>query len=259
MSQALWNAVNAITRSTTDDTNRHPDEEWIVELKDQTTGWCDVADYRGATIKNGTIPSLWDQAEMALHKASKQVDGTRSHLSTRSPADVALMEMMLTIRELVDPEVRLRLWNWKQKRYSEPIAKIVPEQIRQLARHLTAAEVDEWTFKIAQWKRLLETYLQAVESGPRVIRLRCRCPLCLTEFVTVKDPDGNKGSDGQIQRLQARPLVTRYRDDWFRCVECEACQSMWWRGNDVHELMKLIAADEEHQKAQRALLAEQTA
>lgn len=247
MSEALWAAVDAITKPTSMRVWRDDlPGDLLNDLSERKQGWCDVPTYRNSTSGHGTVPSLWDQAEMALYKTGETQDGNRSPLATRSPADVALMEVMLSMRELIAEF-------FKQDDKPVPSSSDLPRELRHMAseilRHNT--HVDVWAYRIEQFRRLLETHLQAIDRGPKPMRLRTRCPTCRTEFITVEDPEGNLGKDGKPLKLVLRPILAVYRDRWFRCFECQSCTSTWFAGAGVHQLHKEIQDDEDQQDQNR--------
>lgn len=234
---ALWLAVDSITKPTTRRLIRDEDSDWLSEIT-QDRDFCDVPTYRASTKSHGLIPSLWEQAEMALYKTGESLDGHRSPLSTRSPADVTLMETMLTIREIIGMQIAGRKLT--------PRAS-VPLQIRQLAAHIVTSEPEHlewWIWRLGHFARLLEVHLQAVVQGPRPMRLRCRCPLCKTEHIPIDGPDGSTDANGKPIQIVVRPLLAVYRDQMFRCFECGACSYSWFAGAGVHQLRDEIEADE---------------
>lgn len=240
MTEQLWAAIDAITKPTSKPVFREGAGDLINDLADREKGLCHVAEYRNSMVGHGTIPSLWEQAEMALYKTGETLDGNRSPLATRSPADVALMEIMLTVRE------QLAAY-FSDLDEPVPASSAVPAKLRHLASDVIRNKpnlVDEWTYRIGQFRRLLETHLQALDRGPRPMRLRTRCPVCKTGHLTIEDPDGAIGKDGKPLRLLIRPILAVYRDHWFRCFECEACLTTWFAGSGVHDLKALIEADD---------------
>lgn len=237
---ALWLAVDSLTKPSTRRLTRTDETEALQDLQKRVE-WnsshayrqCSVAAYREAqavyktaVTSHGTIPSLWKQAEAAVSGGAEKAEGQPSPKATRSPADLALMETMADIREAIQNNLAGR--GLKPR-------PTVPEQIRQLAANLKAEHVDWWTFRFAQWQRVLESYLQAVENGPKPVRLRSApCPECGAKSVLVDTDDGP---------VVASPLLIDFRDGYVRAATCSACSHAWWRGEELLELAERIAYD----------------
>jgi hypothetical protein len=228
--EALWKAVDGITKPSMQRLDRRAVGHVLDEVAAAPVTFCRVEDYRAATVTHGKVPSLWSQAEMALTTGSESSGGKPSPLATRSPADMDLMEIMLTIRESLSDNIvgRKLAGRGYRPKNADP-----QRQLRELAAWIVTNEPENmawWAFRVEQWRRVLETYLRAVETGPKAMRLREPCPLCDTEFLLVADPNG--GDD----KIQVRPIVAIYRDHWFRCFKCEACTEVWWAGADIYRL-----------------------
>jgi len=225
--EALWAAVDAISRPTTRRVMRDADPDWLGELGTLSNGFCDVNAYRAATVSHGTIPSLWEQAEMALTTGAESASGNPSPLAQRSPADMDLMEIMLTIREVIG----LQLGSTKLAPRKE-----LCSQLRQFASHIVTSEPEHvawWEYRIAQWARLLAVYLRNVESQPKPVRLRdTACPDCGVKQVRVEIED--------VWQL-VPPLLIDFKDGYIRAAECTNCTKTWWRGEDLFELAEQIA------------------
>lgn len=223
---ALWEAVDSITKPTQQRVDREPDEaDWLRDLADDPTlTVCDVATYRAATVSFGEVPSLWRQAETALQTGMEAGEGgNRTPLRERSPADLDLMETMLTIRESMA---------WQLPGRGIVPRGGVPTQMRQLAAHVATNEpqhVAWWTYRFAQWSRMLARYLRAVETGPKPVRLRnAPCPECGTRQITLPTDDGPK---------VVPPILIDFTEaGWIRAATCSACMATWWRGEDLHRL-----------------------
>ena len=235
--EALWSAVDAITKPTKRKLDRSPEAEWLEALRhDPDITVCDVATYRAATLAYGEIPSLWDQATWALTTGSEQTEGGgQTPLRERSPADLNLMETMADIREAV----KLQL----EGRNVRPEGT-TPAQMRRLASTLirlgNTEHVEWWTFRFAQWARVLATYLQAVDRAPKPVRLRnAPCPLCRTRQVVVVE-------DGE--RKVYPPILIDFEGGWIRAARCQACGHAWFRGNDLGQLADMLDGAE-HAKA----------
>jgi hypothetical protein len=235
----LWAAVDAITAPTQRKIGRTEQADWLEELaSDPGVTVCDVARYRAATVAYGHIPSLWDQATWALTTGSEASEGGQSPLRERSPADLDLMETMLQIREgLIERFATCRMPN-KCQQPQAPKDKPA-DQMRQLASHVVTRHPDDvgwWTFRFAQWGRLLNTHLRALEHTAKPIRLRnAPCPLCRTRQVTIDSPTGP---------VVVPPLLIDFEQDWIRAATCTACGAAWFRGSDLGELADLL--DQRH-------------
>lgn len=218
---ALWAAVDSLTKPSTRKLSRDTDAEWLRELAaDVGTRYCDVQAYRAATMTHGTVASLWQQAEIALTTGAESAGGHRSMLATRSPADLALMETMADIREAVSLQIQGR---------GEKPTGTVPAQIRHLASLVlpNAAHVEWWTYRFQQWQRILETYLRAVEQQPKPVRLRgVACEDCGATHMQVK-------VDGEVQIVGA--IMIDFREGYVRAATCGLCGWTKWRGDEMTE------------------------
>lgn len=237
----LWEAVDALTRPTRRRVDREFESaEWLQSLADDPTiTVCDVAAYRAATAKYGQIPSLWEQAEAAVGTGSEMTEGGgRTPLRERSPADLDLMETMLTIRESMSGQLT--------GRGLTPRASI-PGQMRQLAARIVGHEpqhIEWWTFRFAQWARVLTTHLRAAERAPQPRRLRnTPCPLCKTRQVTIE----HRG-----EKTVVPPIVIDFIEGWIRAATCSACGAAWWRGDQLGELADAIESAEDTRAAEVA-------
>jgi len=90
-----------------------------------------------------------------------------------------------------------------------------------------------WSYRMASWARLLDTYLRASLHQPKPTRLRnTPCPLCRTRQITIEQDNGD--------RVVVAPLVVDYRDGYIRAARCEACAATWFRGDQLRELARLV-------------------
>jgi hypothetical protein len=229
--EALWAAVAKLTQPTRVMLARD-EPEWVRDLRDQSDGFCYVDAYRAATARSALIPSLWDQAVAAL-TGGEVGGGTGSKpLRERSLADLDLMEIIGIVRDTTRRELEKRA-----KAEDRPLPADVPGQIRRLVSVAIRDEPDAlwwWTYRVAQWGRLLETYLNAAEHAPKPTRLRnTACPLCHTKQLIVEQ-------DGE--NMVVPPLVVDYRDGYVRAARCEACSATWFRGAELAELARLVGA-----------------
>lgn len=234
---AIWASVDAITEARRVPVERAADPDWLLEMANHRGyGVCDVAAHAAATARWATIGSLWDQSTTALTTGSEQTGGGRP-LRERSPADLDLME----IRSIIKHTTRLEL---AQRGVPAPkTSKGLPAefQVRELRRlaSLTTQDPDDvwwWEYRFAQWSRLLETYLHAVERQAKPVRLRAPCPLCKTRQMRV-DVDG--------EAMVVAPLLIDFRDGWIRAATCQACGATWFRGDQLGELAGLLDTPDE--------------
>jgi len=230
-SRALWDAVDLITKATKRKADRDFDNaEWLWQLaNDPTLTYCDVEAYRAATLAYGEIPALWDQAEWALTTGSEMTEGGGSSLRERSPADLDLMETMLTIRETI--------WTQLEGR-SIPPKDGAKARVRQLASHLVTngpvEHVEWWTFRFAQWSRLLLTHLNALDHVAKNVYLRnTACPACQTRQVTRLDPATG-------ERRVTPAILIDFADDLIRAAQCQQCGHAWFRGDELERLAQII-------------------
>lgn len=226
VARKLWDAVDRITSPSKARVPREEDADWLQSLSDDPTlRVCDVAAYRAATAGWADVPSLWDQATWALTTGNETSGGNPSPLASRSPADLDLMEMMLTIREVIGLQLDGRRITAKAT---------VPLQMRQLAAHVVTHEPEHvawWEYRFASWARQLGVYLKAVETGPKPVRLRCACPLCKTRQITIEE----NGEEKVVP-----PILIDFVNGWIRAATCLACTAVWWRGNELGELAALL-------------------
>lgn len=226
--RALWEQVDALTKPSARRIDRETDAETLAAFTDPTNGFCRVEDYRALVGSHGVIPSLWEQAELALETGRESAGGTGSSpLAQRSPADLDLMEQMLTIRETMPYQLAGR---------GLIPRSTIPGQIRQLAAHIVSHEpqhVDWWAYRFGQWVRLLGTYLRAIDNGPRPVRLRnAPCPECGATSVTVDTDQGP---------VVTGPILVDFVNGWIRAATCTACGYTKWRGQDLWDLAEQLA------------------
>jgi hypothetical protein len=226
--EALWLAVDSLTKPTTRRINRERLAEWLETLATgPDASPRELAAYRAATVTHGVIPSLWAQAEAALTTGSETVEGQPSPLASRSPADLDLMDTMLTIRESLA---------WQLPGRGIKPKPGVPAQMRQLAAHVAGHEpqhVDWWTYRFAQWARVLGVYLQAIETGPKPVRLRgLPCPKCRARTVIDEKDQGP---------VVAPAIVVDFINGYIRAAQCKACAHTWWRGDSLWDLAREAA------------------
>lgn len=232
MSETLWAAVDRLTKPSRVPLERVADPEWLNDLAAPSWGSCNVGAYRAATATWATVPSLWDQATAALTTGSEAGGTGSSPLRERSPLDVDLMEVRGIIRDTVRHELA--------ERDRQPIPADVPAQLRRLASIVLRDDPDNlwwWEYRFQQWGRLLETYLRAAEHTARPTRLRnTPCPLCRVKQIRVETESGDK----QL----VPPIVVDFRDGYIRAARCEACSASWFRGDELHELARLVTTEE---------------
>lgn len=224
---ALYAALDALTRPTSRPIDRAP-LEW---LGDGRGTFCRVTDYRASILATGRIPSLWQQAEWALTGAEAgDGSGGKTPSRERTPADLDLMETMLTIRESM-------AWQLKGRRINPK--PTMPEQMRQLATFIAGHEpqhVDWWTYRLTAWARMLTAHLNAIDAAPKPVYLRgAACPLCRCRTVTVERDD---------QRIVVPALKVEFAQSLIHYTNCGACGSTWFRGEQMNRLAdKLSDAD----------------
>lgn len=198
--------------------------------------------YELVALDNGTkvravVPPLWAQAMEALHGLyRKGNEGGPGSLSERGLVDLDLMEACALIRETTRAELA--------KRHIHPRAigihldRPVPFKAAEF-RTLAAAvlpEVDDlwwWEYRFASWARWLANYLR-IEHSPRKVRLRnAPCPECRTTYVVVE------GDDGPVV---AGPILIDFSNGYVRAAQCTGCGHLWWRGEDLERLAKLLTS-----------------
>lgn len=226
--ERLWAAVDQLTKPTTQAITRTTEDDWHAEMvaaqyeAHTNAGFCRIADHRAITTRHGTIPSLWEQARAAVTTGTEQAGGNPSPLAARSPADLDLMETVLTIRESMAWQLTGR--NIKPR-------PGMTAQFRQLAAHIITHEpqhIHWWTYRFEQWARLLSVYLHAVETERRPIRLRgLPCPKCAAKQVLIDTDQGE---------IVAPPIVIDFVNGAVRAAQCTACAYTWWRGQDLWDL-----------------------
>lgn len=233
---ALWLAADALTKPTTMRIHRDENEADLAAslLHDLATNptrlRCSVAEYRAASEQRaaqsrsyGTIPSLWDQAQDAIAGQGDSDEGGGVLSRERSVADLALMETLLTVRELLIAEL---------KDHGATPRATVPEQIRQVASLVAAGNDDEsidwWAHRLDQYARIIGNQINAIDNGPKPIRLRdSPCPECGARQVRVKEQD---------EWRMVPPLRIDFRHGMVRAAQCSACAHAWMRGEALEAL-----------------------
>lgn len=241
--EKLWRAVDGITKPTRRKIDRDAEAEADLAAEllhdlayNPTRVVCSILEKQRAdrlaadmTSAYGEIPALWDQAEWALTTGSEMQEGGCSPLRERSPADLDLMETMLTIRETLAAQLEGR----GQKPKDGPKA-----QMRQLAAYLVGhgpqQHVEWWTYRIDQWRRLLLTHLNAADHAPKPVRLRnSTCPNCQQRAVVDIRDDGS--------RLVVPALIIDFTaDGYVRAAQCGNCQRAWFRGAEMEKLADML-------------------
>lgn len=229
---AIWASVDAITEARRVPVERAADPDWLLEMANHRTyGACDVRAHRAATSRWASVASLWDQSTTALTTGSEQTGGGRP-LRERSPADLDLME----IRSIIKHTTRLELVRRGVRPAKDGRGLPVDFYIGELRRLASLATQDPddvwwWEYRFAQWSRLLETYLHAVERQAKPVRLRAACPLCKTREMRV-DVDG--------EAMVVAPLLIDFRNGRIRAATCQACSGTWFAGDQLEELAGLL-------------------
>jgi hypothetical protein len=212
---------------------------------------CDVRAYRRAVItanaeldaytrSHGTTESLWEACENLLHgsRGSQGGSGGKGIARERSITDMALLETMADIRETVGNNLTGRRLTRRPT---------VPAQLRQLAAWIDAHEpdtVDFWTYRIEQWARLLQHYLQAATVQPKPVRIRGQaCPACGAKTTVVEQEDGSRTVEPAL-------VIDFAANGMIRAAECQACGTVTWRGAMIHDNREAVTrfehADGEH-------------
>lgn len=228
MTDAIWEAVDLLTKPTRVKVERVSDADWLAELADPLSDLqsCDVVSYRAATTRWATVPSLWVQSTQALSTGMDEGTGSKP-LRERSPADLELLE----IRSIIRDTTRLELEKRGTKTVIDTFGRQTqfdPSEIRSLAsKILTESDLDWWEYRFAQWGRLLANYLQAYEHRARDVRLRIPCPKCHRRQITIDSDQGE---------VQVSPILVDFKDGVIRAAECGGCFFVWWRGKDLLEL-----------------------
>jgi hypothetical protein len=223
--------VDAITKPTRQKLKRLTESEFLEQLASDEGqgGFCRVEDYRAAVLAYGQIPCLWDQATWAVF-GSEAGDGSGgcTPARERTPADLDLMETLLTIRESLGWQLPGRKVPWRDP-------GVIPAMMRQFAAHIVTHEpqhVEWWAYRFEQWGRLLHNHLNALDRGPRPVHLRnAPCPLCRVSQVVVE-------RDGE--RRVEPAIVIDFEHGVIRAAQCQACGTAWWRGADLYELADLL-------------------
>lgn len=238
----VWAAVHKLVQPSRQRIER-AGNEWLAEqatdITDPAGGLnaCHLPAYRrhqaqraAAVVQYANVPSLWDQSSMALEGGEVQPGRGSKPLRERSPADLDLMEIRSIIRDTTRHELE-RLGVRTKRAKSGELPPFHPEELSRLANEAIRAEPEQlwwWQYRFAQWARLLETYLHAVEHQARPVRLRnSPCPTCGTRQVTI-DQDG--------ENVVVPALLVDFRDGYVRAAECSACGETWWRGPDLERL-----------------------
>lgn len=229
MSEALWAAVDAITKPTRRALLRDTNGDGVTNIATDRYGgaYCDISAYRAATTHRVTIPSLWDQSTEALATGdSETTDSRPANINARTPIDVELMEIRSVIADTTAHELGLRHLK---------MPGTVPGNLRRLAAHVVGYDPDQlwwWEYRFQSWARLLGTYLHAQQNQPRPVRLRnAACPECKIRQVVIESDGGP---------VVAPPLLIDFRGGYVRAAECSGCGAAWFRGDDLHALAALL-------------------
>lgn len=189
-----------------------------------------IRTYEPATQRWVTVVSLWEQMLDAIENGSDKRGCRGGPLAERSPADLDIMETT----QLIAATVHLEL-----TRYGKTPREDVPSSLRLLAAEIAAdqdADLDWWGYRFESWSRLAQHYLGAMldeKTQPRRLR-DTPCPHCHVDYLDGETDDGP---------VRLRPLLLDFVGTTVRAIECTACGTAWWRGDDLHTLSGMINAD----------------
>lgn len=239
----LWNAVGKLVEPTHVRLDRGDTSDYTDLLNylaaDPAVMVCHVPTYRSMAAKHHasvvahvTVPSLWDQSTWALFGGEVSAEGGGKPARERSPADLQLLETRAQIAEAV----RDKATKLGEKPTSAPFR--ARDELRHLASLIIANDPDSldlWEYRIAQWGRVLENYLNIREHEAKPVRLRgAACPVCRTRRVIVEQ-------DGE--RVEQPAIVIDFHQGYVRAGVCTACGHSWFRGEQLEELAELLAEE----------------
>lgn len=231
---ALWAAVHKLNRPARVKIDRQVTDGWLVELAEQVDGACHVASYRSASVVWATVPSLWDQSTSALYGSGGEEGSGTSPLRERSIADLNLMEIRAQITEATRQENHARGEQLKLDKRGK-VPEFHPDEVSRLASLVVAKSpdlIDLWTYRVAQWCRAIETYLNAAEHEVKPVYLRnSPCPTCGARQVT-------KMVDGDTKVFPT--LKVEFNFGLVRYAFCQACGDAWLRGEPLEELAEKL-------------------
>lgn len=105
--------------------------------------------------------------------------------------------------------------------------------------------VDEWVGRYRAWVALAETILTADDEAIDLRGIRGHaCPSCGESFVERTEPSTDPRAVDGVERYRDPALVIAFRDGQVQHITCRACDTGWWRGEDVDELSADIRATE---------------
>lgn len=124
----------------------------------------------------------------------------------------------------------------------------VPTDLRQLATALIGtgdqALVDRWTGNYHTWVSQAETILTDDDEAIDLRGIRGHtCPACGTDHVERVEPSNDPRAVDGVERFHDPALVIAFRDGQVQHITCRACDTGWWRGDDVDTLAAGVRAD----------------
>jgi hypothetical protein len=105
--------------------------------------------------------------------------------------------------------------------------------------------VDEWTDRYQSWVAQAETILTGDQENVDLRGIRGHaCPSCGADHVTREEPSTDPRALYGLERFRDPALVIAFRDGQVQHITCRACDTGWWRGDDVDQLSADIRATE---------------
>jgi hypothetical protein len=97
--------------------------------------------------------------------------------------------------------------------------------------------VDEWTDRYQSWVAQAETILTGDQENVDLRGIRGHaCPSCGEQYVQRVEPSTDPRALAGIETYHDPALVIAFRDGQVQHITCRACDTGWWRGDDVDQL-----------------------
>lgn len=185
------------------------------------------------TTEYKPVPSLWQQLEDAVPYSGS---GGSAVAKSKPPITTGVVALLIEITDAATEGANDLVGENRRN---------TPANLRAVAASLAGAnDIDLtawWTEKVREWVRKSRELLRLDPDRPRYAR-GTRCPQCSAKSVSTT-------VDGETVRTPALAInwsapeghQTKHTSDhdWHvRAIECKACESVWWRGDDLDQLVQ---------------------
>jgi hypothetical protein len=186
-----------------------------------------------STTEYKSVPSLWEQLEGAVPYSG---NGGSAVAKSKPPITTGVVALLIEITDAAIEGVN---------ELAGENRRTTPANLRAIAAALAGKNEPDvtawWTEKIREWVRSARGLLRLDPDRPRYAR-GTRCPQCGSKTVT-STIDGENVRTPALAINWAAPeghTTTHTNDhDWHvRAIECKACDSVWWRGADLDQLVQ---------------------